>query len=276
MANIQMPAGDALAALRVSGGARVVFGAGAPHARLVSLAESGGYRVKFPAPDDRAEAVLINTGGGVAGGDRVAIDIELQPDAALTATTQSAERIYRALGDPSRIDVRLGVGANADLAYLPQETILFSHAKLRRSITAEIAADATLLIAEMIVFGRQAMGETVTEGSFRDSWRIRQEGKLIYADEVRFEGPIHELLQRPSIGGGARAMATLIYVAADTVDRLGEVRGVLEGASCRASASTWNGLLCVRLLGDPAAVRKTTARTIAGLSRRALPRVWSF
>ena len=264
-----------LSSFRVTGGASVAFGPGAPVSRLASLAESGGYRVKFPAPEDRAEAVLINTGGGVAGGDRVSIDVALQPGAALTVTTQSAERIYRSLGDAAQIDVRLNVGEAADLAYLPQETILFSHAKLRRTITAGVAETGTLLIAEMIVFGRAAMGETVVEGSLHDSWRIQRNGKLIYADEVRLHGPIHELLAHPTIGNGARSTATLLYFAPDSADRLDETRAGLSGATCRAAASTWNGLLCVRLLGEPSAVRKTTAVAIAGLSRRPLPRVWS-
>ncbi len=264
-----------LSSLRVTGGARVAFGPGAPISRLVSLAESGGYRVKFPAPEDRAEAVLINTGGGVAGGDQVAVDIGLQPGAALTVTTQSAERIYRSLGDDAQIGVRLDVGDDADLAYLPQETILFSHARLKRSITADISATGKLLIAEMTVFGRAAMGETVAEGALHDSWRIRHGGKLIYADEVRLQGPIHELLQRPTIGHGAGAAATLLYMAPEAADRIDEIRAGLQGAPCRAAASTWNGLLCVRLLGEPTAVRNTAATAIAGLSRRPLPRVWS-
>ena len=264
-----------LSSLRVTGGASVAFGPGAPVSRLASLAESGGYRVKFPAPEDRAEAVLINTGGGVAGGDRVSIDVALQPGAALTVTTQSAERIYRSLGDAAHIDVRLDVGEGADLAYLPQETILFSHANLRRSITVEVAATGKVLLAEMIVFGRAAMGETVVEGALHDSWRIRRGGKLVYADEVRLQGPMHALLQHAALGGAAGAVATLLYVAPDGPDRLNEARSWLESATCRAAASTWNGLLCLRLLGDPSAVRKSTAAAIAGLSRRPLPRVWS-
>ncbi len=268
------PSAPSLAGLRVSAGARVAFGPGEPVSRLRSLSEWGGYRVKFPEAAGRAEAVLLNTGGGVAGGDELQVEVKLDAGVALTFTTQSAERIYRSSGDDSKIAVRLNLGAKADLAYLPQETILFSKARLQRSISGEIAEDATLLLAEMVGFGRTAMGETVVEGAFADSWRIRRGGRLIYADEVKLDGPIHELLQRPALGHAALSVSTILYVAPDAPDRREEIRAILTDCGCRAAASTWNGFLCVRMLGDATAVRKCVARTIAGLSRRPLPRVW--
>jgi len=274
MANIDSAPRTGLAGLRVTAGAHIAFGPGEPASRLRGLQEWGGYRVKFPAAAERAEAVLLNTGGGVAGGDALEVDVTLDAGAALTFTTQSAERIYRSMGDAARIDVRLTLAAGADLAHIPQETILFSKARLKRSIAAELAEGAQLLLAETVVFGRTAMGEVVAEGAFADSWRIRRGGRLIYADEVRLEGSINDLLQRPAIGQGAKSFGTILSIAPDAPDRIDEVRAQLTTAECRAAASTWNGVLCVRLLGSPAGVRKTAALVIAGLSRRPLPRVW--
>ena len=263
-----------LASIRAKAGARLSFAAGEPVSRLKSLTEWGGVRVKFPSPADRAEAVLINTGGGIAGGDELQIEVALAAGAALTVTTQSAERIYRSLGDTARISARLDVGAGADLAFVPQESILFSHARLARTIDADVAPDARLLLAETTVFGRAAMGETMTAGSLRDRWRIRRDGTLIYAGDVRIEGNIHELLAHAAIGQSARAVATLVYVAPDAADRLEDVRARLAASACRAAASSWNGLLSVRALGDPQAVRRAVAVAMTTLLRRALPRVW--
>jgi urease accessory protein len=274
MANIDSAPGSGLAGLRVSAGARITFGPGEPVSRLRGLQEWGGYRVKFPDTAGRAEAVLLNTGGGVAGGDVLGVDVALEAGAALTFTTQSAERIYRSMGDAAQIKVRLSLGAGADLAHIPQETILFQRARLKRTITADVAEDAHLLLAETVVFGRAAMGEVVTEGAFADSWRIRRGGKLIYADEVQLDGPIHDLLQRPALGQAAQSIGTILSIAPEAADRCDEIRAMLTNDDCRAAASTWNGVLCVRLLGSPAGVRKTAARVIAGLSRRPLPRVW--
>ena len=274
MANIDSAPRSRLAGLRVTAGASIAFGPGEPVSRLRSLREWGGYRVKFPDAAGRAEAVLLNTGGGVAGGDCLQVDVSLEAGAALTFTTQSAERIYRSMDEPARIDVRLALAGGADLAYIPQETILFSKARLKRSITAELAGSSHQLLAETVVFGRTAMGEVVAAGAFADSWRIRRGGNLIYADEVRLEGPIHDLLQRPAIGQGAQSVGTILLVAPEAAERCEVARAILTNAECRAAASTWNGLLCVRLLGSAGGVRKTAAAIIAGLSRHPLPRVW--
>ena len=264
------------AANRANAGARLVFGPGKPLSRLADLSEWGGHRVKFPAALDRAEAVLLNTGGGMAGGDAVVVSVTLEPGAELTFTTQSAERIYRSSGSDTSIVVHLSLGAGAELAFIPQETILFSHARLSRTISADVADSGTLLLAETIVFGRAASGERVTGGSLRDRWRIRRGGKLIYADDARIDGAISDHLQQAAIGAGAGAAGCALLISPDAPDRLAEARHLLEAAPCRAAASTWNNLLSVRALGDPADLRQTFARLIAGLSRRPLPRVWSL
>jgi urease accessory protein len=274
MTDIGSAARQDLEALRVAAGVRLTFGPGTPVSRLRTLNEWGGYRVKFPDAAERAEAILLNTGGGVAGGDTLRIDVDLEAYAALTFTTQSAERIYRSTGDPARVDQQLTVGSKADLTYIPQEAILYQKARLKRTIAADIASDSSLLIAETVVFGRSAMGESVTEGTFSDSWRIRRGGKLIYADEVQLAGPIHEQLQRPALGQTAQSIGTVLYVSPEAPDRCEEMRRLLAAGDCRAAASTWNAFLCVRLLGSPAGVRKTAAAVISGLSRRPLPRVW--
>ena len=266
---------DALfAANRANAGARLVYGPGAPVSRLADLAEWGGYRVKFPAVTTRAEAVLLNTGGGMAGGDALAVSVALEAGSALTFTTQSAERVYRSTGTASNIAIQLSVGDQADLAFIPQETIFFSHARLNRVITADVAQGGSLLLAESVVFGRAASGERVMDGSLRDRWRIKRGGTLIYADDVRLNGAMSDHLNRAAAGAGAGAVGCVLLVAPDAPDRLEETRSLLAAASCRAAASTWNGLLSIRALGEPAALRQTFAALIAGLTRRPLPRVW--
>src|SRR5215468_828125 len=92
--------------------------------------EAGSLRVRCPgAPAEELEAVLINTAGGVAGGDRFTLDVAAGEGTRLTVTTAAAEKVYRTLGDASTIDVKLDVAAGASLAWLPQETILFDRAR---------------------------------------------------------------------------------------------------------------------------------------------------
>jgi len=153
--------------------------------------EDGPLRVRFPnASGSALEAMIVNTAGGIAGGDRHDLDIGVGEGATLGVTTAAAEKVYRALGPGAEIAVKLAVSAGARLTWLPQETILFDRARLTRRIEVELAPDATLLMSEAVVFGRSAMGEAVTEGAFTDRWRVRRDGRLVFAETVRLDGAI--------------------------------------------------------------------------------------
>jgi urease accessory protein len=247
-----------------------------PGTRATRVAESGSLRVRMPrALGPTLEAVLLNTAGGIACGDRLSVAVDAGPDAHVVLTTPAAEKVYLSDGPMAEASVRLTLAAGADLAWLPQETILFDRARFRRHFEADVAADARLVLFDSTVFGRTARGEEVNEGFLEDRWRIRRAGRLVHADTLRLDGPIARMLDRPTIAGGARAMATLIYLAPDAEARLDEARAWLEGSACAAGASAWNGLLAVRLLArDGAEVRRAAIRVLEGLRGEPLPRVW--
>ncbi len=243
----------------------------------LTVSETGGYRARFPrggAPGV-PEAVLINTGGGMAGGDHVAFDVTLEASASAVVTTQAAERIYRSLGHDTRITTKLSCAPSARLAWLPQETILYDRGRLRRRIDVDMAADATLLLSEIFVFGRTAMGERIRDGALDDRWQIRRAGELVLVEAVRLSGDIAATLDRAAVGAGARAMATVVLVAPDATDRLEAARSLVSADDVGA-VSAWNGLLCARFLGEDARrVRSAVGRFAAWAWRAALPRVWA-
>jgi urease accessory protein len=188
--------GGVFAANRAVGRIALAVAAQNGATRRRQVYEDGPLRVRFPNGTGRAlEAAIVNTAGGIAGGDRHDIGIEVGDGAALDVTTVAAEKVYRALGPAGgEIAVRLAAGAGARLCWLPQETILFDRARLARRIEIDLAADASLLMAEAVVFGRTAMGEAVEEGAFADRWRVRCDGRLIFAEGVRLDGAIAQQL----------------------------------------------------------------------------------
>jgi urease accessory protein len=249
--------------------------------RVRDLAESGPLRIRLPRQTGKTcEAVLLNTAGGLACGDHFAIEAHLGPGADLVLTTTAAEKIYRSDGPVSRIETRIALEAGARLCVLPQETILFDQAMLRRRFTADLAGNARLLAFEAVAFGRAARAERIESGLFEETWRIRREGRLVYADTLRLEGALSDHLARATLGGGARAMATLIDVAPEAEGRLEAMRALIEGsdagaARVEAAASAWNGRLVARVLSpDPDALRRTAAQVLTGYRGVALPRVW--
>ena len=237
---------------------------------LKHMREEGSAKVRFPQAS--REAILINTGGGLAGGDDFSFEIGVGADAKLTVTTQAAERVYRTLGPAAHVHTQLKASDEASLFWLPQESILFDGSGLSRKLDVELASTTRFIAVEPILFGRPLSGEVVSQVAFRDCWRIRQNGKLIFADGLHLDGPVP--LSKATLNG-AGAMATLICIAPDAESHLDALR--LAIGNCGA-ASFWNGKLVARLIAtDGFTLRKSLIPALAVLAGADnLPKVWTF
>ncbi len=250
---------------------------------LDNLRQSGSFKVRIPKTPtaDAPEAVLLNTAGGLTGGDALAFTGGVADGGDVVFTTQASERAYRSISGDARVSNRVSVGAGARLAWLPQETILFDGSRLARTFDVEMAADATLLAHESVVFGRTAMDETVRTGALNDRWRITRDGTLIHADALRLDGRIADGLHRTATLNGATAMATVLYVGADAATRIEDARKSLDGIDAAdgiGAASAWSEKLVCRMAArDGAALRRIVMPLLIELNdRRALPRVWNI
>jgi urease accessory protein len=212
-----------------SGLARVHVRNAGGETRLALLEQRTPLRVLFPQvpAGEVPEAALINTGGGVVGGDRLAIEIVAGAGTRLRATSQAAEKVYRSAGPASTLQVRLSAGQDAWLEWLPQETILFDRCSFRRQILLELAPSARLLAGEITILGRSAHGERLSSGSIRDRWAVRSGGRLLWADALRLEGELETCLEAPFGFAGAKALATLVYAAEDARRWLEPARGLI-------------------------------------------------
>ncbi|HEX3503395.1 MAG TPA: urease accessory protein UreD [Xanthobacteraceae bacterium] len=239
--------------------------------------EVGSLRVRFPNVErpDMLEAVIVNTAGGMAGGDKFGIDVMVGCGAGLTITTAAAEKIYRSLAPDTEVTVKLEVGRDGRLVWLPQETILFDQACLQRTIDVELAHGAHLLLAEAIVFGRTAMGETVLAGKLADRWRVKVDGASVFAETVRLDGMIAKALARPAIAAGAVAIASIFKIPGND-DDVAAVRLLANTFRGEVAASAWNGHAVVRLVApDSAALRQDLMAVLTALTSQPLPRLWS-
>jgi urease accessory protein len=268
-----MPSEAVFAANRAHGRIALSVKALAGATRRARVHEAGALRVRCPgAPGGELEAVIVNTAGGMAGGDRFDIDIAVGCDARLVVTTAAAEKVYRTLGPETNVGVTVAVAEDGELAWLPRETILFDRARLRRTIDVELAATARLVLVEALVFGRSGMGETMEEGLLFDRWRIRRNGALIYAETLRLDGPVARKLAAPAVANGGVAVATVLIVPGDEAT-VAAVRALDYRGEVGVSA--WNGLAAVRLVAaDGAALRYDMLSVVSALRGAALPRLW--
>jgi urease accessory protein len=239
------------------------------------LHESGSLRVRFPSPEaDGLSAVFVNTAGGVAGGDRFDIEIAAGEGARLTLTTAAAEKVYRAPDAAAELNIALKADRGAHLAWLPQETILFDRARISRRIDIDLAEDASLVLCEIVVFGRSAMGETMRHGEFVDRWRLRRGVKLVFAETVRLDGDIGEKLAKPAVANGGVAIGTALIVPGDEA-LIGHIREASESFGGEVGISAWNGFAMARFCAQDAARLRADMMTVLGrASPGALPRLW--
>ncbi len=275
----------AVALQRGDGAAEIVFARRGAVTALAHLYQRTPCRVLFPhaAPGDIPLAALLTTSGGIAGGDRLRLAAGVAREARAVVTSAAAEKVYGSLGADARMDIALTVASGGWLEWLPQETILFDGARLVRRVEADVAEGGRLLAADMAVFGRTARGEVFSEGLLHEAWRIRVGGRLVWVDALRLEGDIRARLDAAVAFAGARAMATIAYVAGDAAGHLPLARALVEDEACRGGASVVNGVLLARFLGQRAdAVRGAVARYVSALRHAAagwpaaMPPLWSI
>ncbi len=257
---------------RSKGTASVSFAVAGGRCVLRDMRQQGSAKViTLPGP----EAVFLNTSGGLTGGDRLGYAVQVGAGGRVTATTQTAERVYRSTSGAALIDVSFDVGAGGHLDWLPQETIIFDRAQARRRTVITLGAGASCLMAETIVLGRAAMGETVQTLAFHDWREVRQNDRPLHLEVLALDDA--RLQARAAGLDGHRAFASVVMIGAGAETALARARASLTDPDVRAAASALPGRLLVRLMAvDGWPLRRQMVRLLAALRPQPLPRVWQI
>ncbi len=267
------------------GAVELAFAGDGSTTRLQTLYHKAPLRALFPTPaaGDPVTAVIATTSGGLVGGDRLSLNLAVSAGGQALVTTQAAEKIYRSLGPDCAVDVSIEISDAAALEWMPQETILFDRARLRRTTTVALDGDSRLLAGDILVFGRTAHGESLHAGLVRDTWEVRVDGRLVWADALHMADDLAGLLAHPACFDGARAYATLLYAAPDAPERLPLARDLLPADAVASGATVVGPLLIARFLArDTLQLRgafclfwaKFRAAVLGRPAR--LPRVWQI
>src|SRR5262245_6046406 len=249
---------------RAKGSCRIVVKGSEAGTQIVDVFQRSPLRVIFPTIGGTGvkEAVLINTAGGIVGGDRLECEVTAMANASIAVTSQTAERVYRALDEPARVLTKLNVGDGARLAWFPQETIIFNWARLQRETEIEISTGAELLAPEWLVFGRAARGEQILGGQLSDRWRVKNNDRLIWADTLHVGEEVFPHLKRRALLGNCKAIATLIYFGPEIHKRLELLRDISGSLDCLCAATSVSDLMIVRLAADTSSNLKLSLRAL--------------
>jgi urease accessory protein len=170
------------------------------------------------------------------------------------------------------MDVRLSVGRDSWLDWLPQETILYDRADLDRRTLIDLASGAGCLALEAIVLGRAAMGESLGAVRCRDRREIRRSGRSFWIDPLALDA---SALEGSATLNQARALASLVLTEEVAVDPL---RAVLDEPGVAGGVSAFAGRTTLRLMAaDGWPLRRQIVRLLHILRRgQPLPRVWQI
>jgi urease accessory protein len=269
---------------RADGSGRMVLGSSEKGARIIDVFQCSPIRIMFPRVEGGAieEAVLVNTAGGIAGGDRLECGVTALANASIAVTSQAAEKVYRALKEPARIATKLTAFEGAKLAWLPQETIVFNRGRLSRETEIELCSGAELLALEWLVLGRAAHGEEMVGGHITDSWHIKKDGQLIWADSFRATDEVFPHLRRRALLSDCKAIGTLIYFGPCRDTRLELLREIASSLECHCAATSVGGLIVIRFAAEKSYDLRCALRSfLQQLSRELgpgpfrVPKMWS-
>lgn len=244
------------------------------NSQLEDLYQEGASKALFARKRTGAEAILINTSGGITGGDSLKGDFETTDDACLCVTTQGFERVYKSRDKSSGVVKNtITVRDNSSFHWLPQETLFYDGGHLDRNLTVNASSDATTLIVEPMLFGRLAMGEDKLFGRLRDRISLSIDGELCFQDSTEFVGSITNILNRPTVMAGARATALVILSSHRASAVLPKILPLLNDTS---GASLINRRLLVsRLIAhEGMALRQMLIPIINEITQIGIPKTW--
>lgn len=250
------------------------------------LYQQGSARIRFPNTPNHSsplQAVLINTAGGLTGDDRIHWEGEAGEQSHLCLSTAACEKIYRSHGPNAHQTTTLRAAENARLAWLPQESIVFNGARLKRTLDLNLDASAEALVVESLVFGRQASQENIDDIAVHDRWRIYQHDKLLHAEDLKLDITNQAHAPLSSIMHQYRAISTLVLVSTRGQEWLelvcNQIRQLAEADknSLKIGASVLPHRLVIRFLAiDSYCLRKILIPCIGVVNDgHPVPTVWN-
>ncbi|SFC00714.1 urease accessory protein [Cupriavidus sp. OV038] len=269
---------------------RLRFAARAGRTALVERRHQGPLLVQKPLYPEGGicHVVVLHPPAGVAGGDRLDIDIAVEAGAHAVLATPGATKWYKSLGREAAQQVRIEVADGARLDWLPQENIVFDDARARIATDVVVAPTGSAIGWDAVVLGRQASGERWSSGALWLDTRVAGPDRALWIEQSQVDAtsPL-----RPAVAGmdGLHILGTLWAVGQGATPALAETLAeqlpyapdLRAGVTCLAGAAG-QSMLLLRVLGrDMEAVRRvmtgawaTLRAPIHGVAARPL-RLWA-
>jgi urease accessory protein len=273
---------------------------------LLRKSQRGPLAVQRPFSPEGLEVshvTLLHPPGGLVGGDRLHVGIEVGPGAHAVITTPAAAKHYRSGGQRALQQQHLTVAAGGVLEWLPHETILFSGAISELRTRVDLAPGARFIGVDLICFGLPARGEQFQRGRCRQRLELWRGERPLLLERGDFDGgaPVHAarwglgdavvtgtLLAAPSLPADHEVFSALRALGealpAGDLGSVTRLDGEPDTGDARASGTEAGDLsaLCCRYVGPSAERGVAFLRQAWAILRPALlgrpstnPRIWA-
>ncbi|MEE4175556.1 MAG: urease accessory protein UreD [Xanthomonadales bacterium] len=214
-----------------------------PRSVLRHRRHEGPLRVQrsFHPEGNTCHSYLIHPPGGVVGGDRLEVKVNVSEDARALITTPAAGKFYRSAGAWARQTQHLRVAAGASLEWLPALNILHGGARVHMRNRFDLAPDARLLAWDLVGLGRPGSGDDFATGALDTRLQVWKENRPLLDERLRLEGGSPALTSPWGLRGQGY-MATLLAWPATP--------GMLEGLRAAMNESPEPRPGCTLLSAD--------------------------
>ncbi len=236
----------------------------------------------YPEGQDICHVAILHPPGGIAGGDRLAIRIDVHAGAHAVLTTPGATKWYRSAAGEASQSVHLRCGARTRMEWLPQENIVFDAAEAQSRLQVELDDGAVFLGIDICCLGRLASGESFHTGSLRLEQRILRRDRPLWLERGRIE-PCHASLEAAPLLGGHPVFATLVLAGCAVPDAvLDACRTIAPGEGATSGVTRLPDVLVARWLGRHTEAARHWALALRALLRplfcdvaASVPRLWN-
>lgn len=221
-------------------------------ARRSSFGPLAVQKALYPEGDLVCHAILLHPPGGIAGGDRLEISVEVETGAHALLTTPGATKWYRSVGAEASQRVGISIAQNAVCEWMPQENIFFESAHAQNALTVDLQERAVFCGWDVMCLGRTASGERFQAGQIRQHLRVVRGAKPLFEELGMVKGG-GALLESPIGMAGYPVCATFIMagVAVDR-DALDFCRAAVPAGDCKWGVSAMGEVLVARCLARTA------------------------
>ena len=195
----------------------------------------------YPELNGTCHLYILHPPGGVVGGDRLYICVDVNPNAHALITTPAAGKFYRSAGPVARQEQVIKVAPKGTLEWFPSENIIFSGANAHIKTKIELSRDSNFMGWEISCLGRPASNENFSQGELDQRFEIWREGKPLQIERLLLKGGDSSLHAK----GGLVGFPVLGSMVCMTNDA-----GLLDSLKNLANASTNQELFSATQVDD--------------------------